>query len=71
MKNFHEACLSLRLAVIIIAVSSFASFGAIYDGQEIELTQPDGTTIIVKGLSYPTGSGVNVTLPGNERAEIS
>lgn len=37
------------LAVIIVTLSSLAAFGAIYDGQKIELSQPDGTIIIVKG----------------------
>ncbi len=49
MKKYHEVCLRLPLAIIIVVLSSFAAFGANYDGQEIELVHPDGTIIIVKG----------------------
>ncbi|MCF7957435.1 MAG: hypothetical protein K9M57_03195, partial [Phycisphaerae bacterium] len=49
MKRYHEIFLRLPLAITLVTLSSFSAFGAIYDGQEIELTQPDGTMIIVKG----------------------
>jgi len=49
MKKYYEARLRLPLAILIVALSSLAAFGANYDGEKIELMQPDGTIVIVKG----------------------
>ncbi|MCF7954170.1 MAG: M6 family metalloprotease domain-containing protein [Phycisphaerae bacterium] len=49
MKTYRKVFSNLPLTIIIVTLSSFAAFGANYNGQEMELTQPDGTIIIVRG----------------------
>lgn len=49
MKIPDKVRLLLPLAVLIVSLLPLAVFGAIYDGQQMELTQPDGKVIIVRG----------------------